>query len=79
MACELASTCIFFNEQMATKPGMLALYKAQYCRGDNRQCARYMVYVAMGREAVPTDMYPNDRLRATRIVRAGRCESDRSG
>lgn len=69
MACELTSICIFFNDQMQGKPAMLALYKAQYCHADNSQCARYTVYLALGRDAVPRDMYPNDRLRALRVVR----------
>lgn len=74
MACELTGTCIFFNDKMHGKPAMLALYKAQYCHGDFAHCARYMIYAALGRENVPSDLYPNDRLRSIRILRSANVE-----
>lgn len=69
--CELTKRCLFFNDQMSDMPAMSAVYKARYCRHSNVECARWLVFSALGREAVPEDLYPNDRLRALRIVRHG--------
>lgn len=66
--CALIETCIFFNDKMAEMPGMAGLYKQRYCREDNLSCARYTVFKALGRENVPTDLYPNDLARANEIV-----------
>lgn len=77
--CEMLPTCPFFNDRMDLKPGLTALYKARYCRGDNSECGRHIVFVALGRAAVPCDMYPNDRLAALSLVRrAHRCDHDES-
>ncbi len=69
--CELLEKCIFFNDKMANMPGMAALYKRQYCQGDNSGCARYIVFQALGRERVPADLFPNDVERAEQIVASG--------
>lgn len=66
--CELVDTCIFFNDRMGGDPSMNALYRVRYCRSSPKECARYMVFSALGREAVPPDLYPNDVLRAMRIT-----------
>lgn len=69
MACELVSTCPFFNERMRVRSEVLTLYRIRYCRGQHIECARYLVYSACGRAAVPNDLYPGDKLEALRIVR----------
>lgn len=72
MACELSSTCPFFNDKTGLRPEIAALFKARYCRGDNGDCSRYVVFVARGRDAVPVELSPHDRLRALRILRDSR-------
>ena len=74
--CEIARDCRFFNDRMAIKPPLAAVFKVRYCKGSNQECARYIVYAACGRPAVPTDLAPNDQLRARTIVfeRGGRCD-----
>lgn len=57
--CELLKTCIFFNDKMANIPSTVEIFKIKYCRGDNTECARYMVFKALGRERVPQDLFPN--------------------
>ena len=57
--CELLDGCLFFRDKMPLEYGLGALYKKRYCLGDNTKCARYMVAKAIGREKVPTDLYPN--------------------
>jgi len=67
--CELTRTCIFFNDMMGTRPDTAALLKARYCKASFRECARYAVYQSLGREAVPDDLAPNDRLRGLTFAR----------
>jgi hypothetical protein len=70
--CELLEKCLFFNDKMGNRPGMAEMYKKKYCRGDNSDCARHMVVEAMGREKVPTNLFPNQADEAKRIISAGR-------
>ena len=67
--CELLPKCIFFNDKMTNMPGMADLYKSKYCKGDNSLCARFKVFGALGREKVPTDLFPNDLSRAETIIK----------
>ena len=66
--CELIEKCVFFHERMANMPGTAALTKNQLCKTDNSQCARYMIVQAIGREAVPGDLFPNEIERAQKII-----------
>lgn len=66
--CEIARDCLFFNDRMAVERQMATLFKARYCKGSNQECARYIVYAACGRSAVPSDLAPNDKLRARTMV-----------
>ncbi len=36
--CELLKGCIFFNDQMSTKPNIAELYKSNYCKADASDC-----------------------------------------
>lgn len=66
--CELLELCPFFNGELAKKPGMSAMYKKNYCKGDFKSCARYLISTELGRENVPPDLYPNMIERAKKIV-----------
>jgi len=69
--CEVLSTCIFFNDKMRDMPGTAAIYKKKYCQGDNSICARYMVFKALGKPKVPSDLFPNQDEKAREIIAAG--------
>jgi hypothetical protein len=69
--CKILSGCIFFNDKMANMPGTAAGFKRKFCQGDNSKCARYIVLSALGKERVPTDLFPNQEDRARKIVAAG--------
>lgn len=69
MKCELLDTCIFFNEKMKNMPSTTQIFKKTYCLSDNKNCARYVVYKALGRENIPTDLFPGDLKRAESIVK----------
>ena len=66
--CELLATCPFFQDKMADKPATAEMYKKQYCRGENSNCARYMIFRELGREMVPPDLFPNQTERAEEIL-----------
>ena len=65
--CEILSTCVFFNDKMANMPATTAIYKERYCQSDNLTCARYMVFKALGRPKVPSDLFPNEEERAKKL------------
>ncbi len=66
--CECVAKCPFFNDKMKDSEGLGAIYKRKYCLGDPAQCARFRVFKALGREAVPPDLYPNMRDRAEKLL-----------
>lgn len=66
--CKLLAGCSFFNGMMKNMPATAELLKERYCRTDNTECARYIVFSALGRENVPIDLAPNNIARARAIV-----------
>ena len=66
--CQLIEKCIFFNDKMAHMPSMSEIFKMRYCRGDRTVCARFVVFRELGREHVPSDLYPNEMDRAIALV-----------
>ncbi|MDA3936844.1 MAG: hypothetical protein PF636_08315 [Actinomycetota bacterium] len=68
--CECLGGCLFFDDRMAKMPSMAELYKRKYCQADNSDCARFMVFQVLGRDAVPVNLFPNDVDRATKILAA---------
>jgi hypothetical protein len=69
--CELLQTCIFFNDKMKNMPGTAAILKGQFCKSDNSSCARYTVFKALGRQKVPTDLFPQQKEKAEKIIAGG--------
>ena len=66
--CECLPKCPFFNDKMADMPAMASMYKKRYCEEDNSECGRYMIFSTLGKEHVPADLYPNDRVTAQAII-----------
>lgn len=46
-------------------------YIEKYCKGNFRQCARFIVAEQLGPDAVPEAMLPNETDRALRIIARG--------
>lgn len=67
-SCSLLEKCIFFRDKMPIESPVGAMYKRKYCQGQHAICARYKVAQAIGRENVPTDLYPNMFERAEKII-----------
>jgi hypothetical protein len=70
--CICLPRCPFFNDRMAGKPSTADVYKQKYCKGDSNDCARHIVFTALGKGAVPSDLYPNQKDRAMAIVSKGK-------
>ena len=68
--CPSLPKCPFFNDSMATKPATAEMMKNSYCRTDNTHCARWMVAQALGKEAVPMNLFPAQADRAEQIILA---------
>lgn len=67
--CELLPKCVFYNDNMSDMPTTSESMKKQYCTGDNTSCARFMVFKALGREAVPANLFPNNTDKAEEIIK----------
>ncbi|RPJ09127.1 MAG: hypothetical protein EHM28_02410 [Spirochaetaceae bacterium] len=74
--CECLAGCPFFNDKMTDMPDIAEILKMHYCRADNRQCARYMVFCELGRDNVPADLFPNHYIRARDIIIAAHKKED---
>ncbi len=66
--CDLIDTCPFFLQEMTYLPATQNLMMKNYCRGAYSACARYMVYLVLGVDGVPSDLYPNEHKKAQEIV-----------
>ncbi|RPH37926.1 MAG: hypothetical protein EHM86_01500 [Desulfobulbaceae bacterium] len=66
--CECLAGCPFYNDKMKQTDGMGAIFKKNYCQGDNSKCARFMVFKKLGKPAVPADLFPNMVDRANKIL-----------
>ncbi len=55
---------------MTNLPATTERMKKRLCLTDNSQCARYMIYRALGRDKVPADLYPHQVDRAKEILAA---------
>lgn len=67
-SCELFNNCPFSDERRSAN-GCGIICRTKYCRGDNADCARYMVFKALGAAAIPIDLYPDMHKRARQIIR----------
>jgi hypothetical protein len=67
--CEFLPACPFFNDKMKDLPGLTQIYKKKYCLGDEKNnCARLIVRNTLGKEKVPTDLYPNQIEKANMLI-----------
>ena len=66
--CEKVPGCIFFHDRMANLPFAAEQMKQRYCLASNADCARYVVFLALGGGSVPDNLFPNDLKRAEKII-----------
>jgi hypothetical protein len=67
--CARSKTCRFFKEKMATMPTTAKLLTSKFCYGNPDDCARNVVFNAVGRDKVPLDLFPNDLDTAAKIIK----------
>lgn len=65
--CRIAKKCPFFKAEDGQQ-AISAWLRLQYCRGSFALCARHTVHEAMGQEFVPADLFPNEQVRAQKIL-----------
>jgi len=70
--CTCLEACPFFHDRMKNMPSMAGVLKQLFCTGDWKSCARCMVFSELGREAVPSDLFPDETDRANAILQAMR-------
>jgi hypothetical protein len=68
MICEFLDNCPFFNDRMDNMPAATVVFKKIYCQGNNNNCARYMIAKRLGVDNIPSDVYPNNRKAAVKII-----------
>jgi hypothetical protein len=66
--CECLPKCLFFNDKMNNQPATAEMMKKRFCLGDNSCCARYVIFKQLGREKVPSYLYPNQMEKALAIL-----------
>ena len=66
-SCELHKTCFFFNDAFSNMPQILGPLREKYCNGNFAICSRYKISQTIGRDMVPTYLYPNGFFE-TRII-----------
>ncbi len=58
----------FCEKLKSVSQGAFEDYAGRYCKGNFKDCARYMVIEKMGLDAAPEAMLPNEMERALRII-----------
>lgn len=66
--CEILETCILFNDRLNNMPKTADIIKKKYCCGDNSECARHIIFLALGKEKVPLDLFPGQIERIHNIL-----------
>lgn len=66
--CPSIAACPFYNDKRANKPALVEMYKNRFCRNNNSACARWKVASTLGKQAVPSDLFPNQNERADNIL-----------
>jgi hypothetical protein len=68
MGCENLNGCLFYTDKMPIDSGIGQLQKIKYCEENKKLCARYKVAASIGKENVPTDLYPHMVMRANKVI-----------
>ena len=69
--CELMSTCPFYNGQLKGDDEQINIMKEKYCQKNNLNCARYMIFMALGKESIPKELFPHQKDLAYEVIRKG--------
>lgn len=70
-ACPHIDVCALHRHTLADQPAVADIYSRLYCHGRSDVCARFVALGSLGRERVPSSLYPNQLERAARLIRGG--------
>lgn len=70
MKCECLEKCPFFNDHLNNMPSMANMLKEKYCLNDFESCARHRVFKSLGKEAVPSYLFPHHTEKADEILKS---------
>jgi len=70
--CVCLPKCPFFNDRMANMPAMANKIKDKYCKGDHSNCARFLVFKALGPGKAPDTLFPAQVEMAQAVIAAAR-------
>ncbi|HUX52500.1 MAG TPA: hypothetical protein VMW73_17055 [Spirochaetia bacterium] len=70
--CDCLAGCPFFHDKMTNMPALSGMMKKRYCLDDFMACARHQVKEELGKQTVPSDMYPSQFARARQMILAAR-------
>ena len=68
--CPCLPKCPFFHDRMADMPAMAHKLNDKYCHADYANCARYLVFKALGPGRSPDTLFPGQTDQARRIIAA---------
>ncbi|RKX83558.1 MAG: hypothetical protein DRP58_08550 [Spirochaetes bacterium] len=66
--CELIENCEFYNGQLKGNKEQIEAMKEKYCKVNNLNCARYMIFMALGKEKMPNELFPHQKDRAYLLI-----------
>jgi hypothetical protein len=66
--CELIVDCTLFTDKMANLPKTTKIIKEKYCQSNFSVCARHMVFLALGKEKIPPDLFPGQVPKAKTLI-----------
>jgi hypothetical protein len=69
--CELIESCPFYKGKLEGDTKQIEELKEKYCRKNNLNCARYMIFMALGRESMPKELFPHQKDRAYEVISQG--------
>ena len=68
-SCAFDGGCPLFEGHLSRLPGMADLFRRRYCDGNHDACARHLLAVEIGADAVPDALMPNDHDGAHEVKR----------
>lgn len=71
LECELIEGCPFYNGYLKGDENKIEAMKEKFCRKNNLNCARYMIFMALGRGSVPPELFPHQKNKAYQIISQG--------
>jgi hypothetical protein len=66
--CNLVEKCEFFNDRLKDMPAMSEVLKERFCMREHKACARYLVFLEVGRDKIPENLFPNNIEKVAKLL-----------